>query len=113
MNQNGNMNINEFKGIYYNDNKQQKFFEGGAHFSYKELYHLLEILQSPKEKSDSSRIVKSERMKVIYLHIIINSQKQEMRNQQTTFKQMIVATFIPLIYPSVPIFLTIINTVKT
>lgn len=67
MNQNGNMNINEFKGIYYNDNKQQKFFEGGAHFSYKALYHLLENLQCLKEKSDSTLIVKSERMKVIYL----------------------------------------------
>lgn len=69
MNQNGNMNINEFKGIYYNDNKQQKYFEGGAHFNYKELYHILENLQSLIDKSDTNRITKNHLTKVITIYV--------------------------------------------
>ena len=30
--------LNEYKGIFYKDNKEHKFYEGGAHFKYKELY---------------------------------------------------------------------------
>ena len=33
--------MDDYKGIYYNDEKQQKFFEGGAHFPYKDLYNRL------------------------------------------------------------------------
>lgn len=35
-------NLNDFKGLYYNDNHEQKYYEGGAHFSYKDLCHRLE-----------------------------------------------------------------------
>lgn len=36
----------EFKGIYYNESKEQKYFEGGAHFRYKDLYHILEKMKT-------------------------------------------------------------------
>ena len=34
----------EYKGIYYGDTNEQKFYEGGAHFRYKDLYKCLEKL---------------------------------------------------------------------
>jgi len=34
--------MEEYKGIYYNDDKEQQYYEGGAHFKYKELYKILE-----------------------------------------------------------------------
>jgi hypothetical protein len=34
--------LGEFKGIYYNDNHEQKYYEGGAHFKYKNLCGILE-----------------------------------------------------------------------
>ena len=39
----------EYKGIYYGDNKIQKFYEYGAHFKYSELYKKLEILKGIDE----------------------------------------------------------------
>ena len=39
-------NITNFKGIYYKEKETQRFFEGKAHFSYKELYKVLELLSA-------------------------------------------------------------------
>ena len=36
--------MNEYKGIYYNDNNEQHFYEGGAHFRYRDLCDRLERL---------------------------------------------------------------------
>ena len=36
--------MHEYKGIYYGENNEQLFYEGGAHFKYIELYRRLEIL---------------------------------------------------------------------
>ena len=36
--------MEEYKGIYYGEKKEQRFFEGGAHFRYKDLYKILIIL---------------------------------------------------------------------
>ena len=33
--------MEDYKGIYYNESKEQKFFEGGAHFRYKDLFKIL------------------------------------------------------------------------
>ena len=33
--------MEEYKGIYYNESKEEKFFEGGAHFRYKDLFQIL------------------------------------------------------------------------
>ena len=42
---------NNFKGIFYNDNNEQKYFEGGAHFKYSELIKQLQNLLNKKEKN--------------------------------------------------------------
>ena len=33
--------MRDYKGLYYNESKERKFFEGGAHFRYKDLFKLL------------------------------------------------------------------------
>ena len=38
-----------YKGLFYNDQKQKHFYEGGAHFKYK---HLVKVLEELKEKQD-------------------------------------------------------------
>ena len=53
--------MENYKGLYYNDSKEQKYFEGGAHFKYESLFKVLLslggkiqedklILQTIKEK---------------------------------------------------------------
>ena len=46
----------EYKGIYYGDNKIQKFYEYGAHFKYSELYKKLEILKGIDEDDNKCLI---------------------------------------------------------
>ena len=49
--------VNNYKGVYFgNDSKEQKFYEGGAHFKYKELYKVLEniALNKSKERKGTS-----------------------------------------------------------
>ena len=47
--------MEEDKGIYDNDDKEQQYYEGGAHFKYKELYKILEELA---KKINSKKIPK-------------------------------------------------------
>ena len=37
-------NMDNFKGIYFNDNYEQNYFENGAHFKYREMCGKLEKL---------------------------------------------------------------------
>ena len=52
-----------YKGIYYNDDKEQQYYEGGAHFKYKELYKILEELA---KKMNSKKIPKKNKNVRIY-----------------------------------------------
>ena len=36
--------MEEYKGIYHGDTNEQKYYEGGAHFKYLDLYKKLEKL---------------------------------------------------------------------
>lgn len=43
--------MNEYKGLYYNNNeKEQHYYEGGAHFKYEDLYVILEHIANYREK---------------------------------------------------------------
>jgi hypothetical protein len=55
--------MEEYKGIYYNDDKEQQYYEGGAHFKYKELYKILEELA---KKINSKKIPKKNKNVRIY-----------------------------------------------
>ncbi len=48
--------MEEYKGLYYNDNSEQKFYENGAHFKYIELYKILEEIA---KKANSKKIPKT------------------------------------------------------
>jgi hypothetical protein len=36
-------NIKDYKGIYFKEKESQRYYEGNAHFSYKELIKLLDL----------------------------------------------------------------------
>ena len=58
--------MEEYKGIYYNDDgNDQQFYEGGAHFSYFELYSILEKLS----KQSQARQRSAQNQKVINITI--------------------------------------------
>jgi hypothetical protein len=42
--ENDHTGANNYKGMYFNDNHEQKFYQGGAHFEYTELCSILEKL---------------------------------------------------------------------
>ena len=47
--------MEEYKGLYYNDDgNDQQFYEGGAHFSYFELYSILEKLSKQTQARQRS-----------------------------------------------------------
>lgn len=47
--------MENYKGIYFNDSKDQKFYEGGAHFKYKDLYNKLLELCNEKINIDINK----------------------------------------------------------
>lgn len=46
----------DYKGIYYNNDSSEKYFEGGAHFRYKQLYKILEKLSSAQNEIEKRKI---------------------------------------------------------
>ena len=48
-----------YKGIYYGENKEQKFFEFGAHFKYSDLYNQLEILYDKINKNEQKSLIRN------------------------------------------------------
>ena len=46
--------MDNYKGLYYKESKEQRFYEGGAHFSYIELYEILLYLKEHQEKKRKS-----------------------------------------------------------
>ena len=62
--------MDEYKGIYYNDDKEQQYYEGGAHFKYKELYKILEELS---KKINSKKIPKTiKHVSIISIFLCLN-----------------------------------------
>ena len=45
--------MEEYKGIYYGDETEQNYYEGGAHFKYSKLYNILEKIA--KERNEKER----------------------------------------------------------
>ncbi len=61
--------MDEYKGIYYDDDTEQKFYEGGAHFKYIELYKKLELIYQ-EQKAINLNIEISKVYYYIYLNYI-------------------------------------------
>ena len=60
--------MEEYKGIYYNENTQHKYYEGGAHFKYNELYQILEEIS---KKVNSKKIPKTLKQVSYYFFLFI------------------------------------------
>ena len=48
--------MDDYKGLYYKETKEQKFYEGGAHFSYEELYQILLYLKEEQDKKQKEEL---------------------------------------------------------
>ena len=48
--------MDNYKGLYYKETKEQKFYEGGAHFPYEELYEILVYLKEEQEKKQKEEL---------------------------------------------------------
>ena len=55
--------MKEYKGIYYGDDTEKKYFEGGAHFKYIKLYKILEQIEYEQKLKE-----KEEKQKELYVH---------------------------------------------
>lgn len=49
-----NINGSEYKGIFYNETNEKRYYEGGAHFKYKHLYAILSQLEKNQNKTPSN-----------------------------------------------------------
>ena len=59
--------MEEYKGIYYNDNTKQQYYEGGAHFKYIELYRSLEELAIKINSKKLQKTIKHVRILILIL----------------------------------------------
>ena len=48
--------MDDYKGLYYKETKEQKLYEGGAHFPYKELYEILIYLKEEQNKREKEEL---------------------------------------------------------
>ena len=46
-------NRNDYKGIFYEDNSERKYYEGGAHFSYEALYQILKNIKKQQTLNEN------------------------------------------------------------
>lgn len=46
--------MEEYKGIYYGDEVEQQYYEGGAHFKYSKLYKILEKISKDRYKKEKA-----------------------------------------------------------
>ena len=44
-----------YRGLFYNKDAKKNYYEGGAHFKYKDLYKALEVLKAKREEEDSKK----------------------------------------------------------
>ena len=67
--------MDEYKGIYYGDEKEQKFYEAGAHFKYIKLYKILEkIAKERNQKEREKELLRIRKLK--NLSRIMNKKNQ-------------------------------------
>lgn len=88
--------MENYKGVYYNDTKEQKFYEGGAHFKFKDLFNMLKALGGVLPEVDhfnsSSSFIKNKSINNennidididIDINKIFNEEKEEKYKQRT------------------------------
>ena len=64
--------MDEYKGIYYGEESERKFYEGGAHFRYLNLYKALEKL-SKEQKQKKIREKSNQKDKLNNILLCVNN----------------------------------------
>lgn len=103
--------MEDYKGIYYNDTKEQKFYEGGAHFKYTTLYKILLSLGGvtvDEEYEHSS--INSYRMEKIKSNKDIDSLLRKVEGKKSKYKTRNLAHFSYVNNPNTQIKLNPHNT---
>ena len=63
--------MNEYKGIYYGEESERKFYECGAHFKYIHLYKILEKLsKEQKLKNQREKSIQKDKINHLLLKVI-------------------------------------------
>ena len=84
--------MENYKGVYYNETKEQKFYEGGAHFKFKDLYNMLKklggILPEEDHINSNSSFIKNnsnngENNLDINFNSLFNEEQEEKLRQKT------------------------------
>ena len=74
-----------YKGFFYNDNDEPKYFEGGAHFKYIDLYEKLENLVKKEVENYISIEDKNEKNIKINNRLVLKNQFNMSRNIKSIF----------------------------
>ena len=69
-----------YKGLFYKDETKKKYYEGGAHFRYKDLFSELEALKYKKDEEENIKNNHSINKSIDYLK---DSEKIKLNNQKT------------------------------
>ena len=88
--------MDNYKGIYYNDSKEQKFFEGGAHFKYESLFKVLLSLGGKLQEenySNSPGYIHNYREDQIQIDKDINYLLKKVEGKKSKFKTRNLAQF--------------------
>jgi hypothetical protein len=77
--------MDNYKGIYYNESKEQKYFEGGAHFRYKDLYKTLMDLGGimPEDNYNNTSKNNENSDKILSLSNLLQKAQEKKINQKT------------------------------
>ena len=84
--------MENYKGVYYNDTKEQKFYEGGAHFKFKDLFNILKVLGGVLPEEDhihpsnsfiKNKTINKENNLDLNINIIFNEEQEEKIKQRT------------------------------
>lgn len=79
--------MEDYKGIYYNDDEEQSYYEGGAHFKYSELYKILEELSKKLNSKKIPKILKKVRLNFLISIFQNNNANNKTRNVKNNISQ--------------------------
>ena len=72
-------NRNDYKGIFYEDNSERKYYEGGAHFSYEALYQILKNIKK-QQTLNENKLINKEKEITRQVPIISRQKNFSMKN---------------------------------
>ena len=104
--------MDNYKGIYYNDSKEQKFFEGGAHFKYESLFKVLLSLGGKLQEenySNNQGLIHNYRKEQIQIDKDINYLLKKVEGKKSKYKTRNLAEFSYINNPNTKIKLNTRN----